>query len=62
MNIVLVSQSDYAISKAEFEWQLASGKYDIEISYLSPSGAYWKSQKGMTPCSKADFPLWPKYG
>ncbi len=45
-NVGIVSQSDYATNKAEFERQLASGKYDIENSYLSPTGAYVLYEKG----------------
>ncbi len=45
-NIGVVSQSDYASNKAEFERLLASGKYDIENSYLSPTGAYVLYEKG----------------
>lgn len=36
----VVSQGDYASNKADFERLLASGKYDTEKSYLSPTGAY----------------------
>ncbi len=45
-NVGVVSKSDYALNKAEFERQLATGKYDIENSYLSPTGAYVLCKKG----------------
>ena len=36
-NVGVVNQSDYASNKAEFERLLATGKYDVEKSYLSPT-------------------------
>ena len=45
-NVGVVNQSDYASNKAEFERLLATGKYDVEKSYLSPTGAYVLYEKG----------------
>ncbi|MBD5360716.1 MAG: hypothetical protein HDR87_08430 [Bacteroides sp.] len=45
-HVGVVNQSEYAINKAIFELELASGNYNIEKSYLSPSGAYVLLEKG----------------
>ena len=45
-NVGVVNQSDYASNKAEFERVLATGKYDVEKSYLSHTGAYILYEKG----------------
>lgn len=45
-NITLVDSADFAKYAAEFRAALATGKYDIEKSYLSDNGAYVLFEKG----------------
>ncbi len=45
-NVGVVKISDYAINRAMFDMELASGKYDIEKSYFSDTGAYVLFEKG----------------
>lgn len=45
-NISTVIEGDYARHAADFRGALATGKYDIENSYLSNTGAYVLFEKG----------------